>query len=259
MSRREELQDAMDDGSPFTEGEVDAAVEAAQAGGFSLRSTGPAAGRPARNVFATGFAPDAGRAGAQQLTGSSPVTEQIADFAMRNRDLLTRRGASMAMGGWQDPATGAGELDVSVLTPRTAEGLTAAAHIASESQQAAIGELGPSASDPYIGDVALPEDLQRGSGVWAEPAVGDDPTVTMGTAATLPVGRAVITPSRKDATEVWARDLAKEKALKDSGLPEATVEERVIHAQKRPRYALSTEESISAAADYVRKNKPPLP
>jgi hypothetical protein len=146
----------------------------------------------------------------------------------------------MAMGGWQDPATGAGELDVAVLTPQTPEGLTAAAHIASEGQQAAIGELGPSAGNPYIGDITLPEDLHRGSGVWEEADGGIDPRVIIGTASDPDI--TVITPSRKEATEVWATDLAAEKYSSTSDLPEATLQQR-----------------MKKATEYLKKNRGPLP
>lgn len=184
--------------------------------GFTVRTTGPGVGRPARNVLSTGFAPDEGREAEVAITRNEPVTSQITRFNRANIKVLGTPGADMAIGGWHDPSTGIVGMDTSVLTPRTREGMRAAMHIGVEGRQAAIGNLG---AKGYEGDIEIPHYLQRGQ--YQGPQ-GYAPAVTDGGVSAS--GRRItrITPGRQEMIDVEA-DLAsqrlkfKDKPVKGKG------------------------------------------
>lgn len=174
--------------------------------GFTVRVSGPGAGKPARNVLSTGFAPEEGRGAEVNIDPTLPAAQQIGAFNQQRMSDLSTPGARMAIGGWQDPETGKVGQDASVLTPRTQSGLDAAMQLGTYSRQAAIGNLGPRS---YEGDINIPEHLQRGQFVWHE-SEGIDPLVeNAGPIHTVDVyGKPVvrnlvrITPARKEMVGV---------------------------------------------------------
>lgn len=178
--------------------------------GFTVRTTGPGVGRPARDVFSVGFAPDTGRAAEVAVTRNQPASEQIRRFNVENPALATR-GANMGIGGWKDPETGIVGMDVSVLSPRTPEGLKSAMHIGVESNQAAIGNLGRKG---YEGDINIPHHLQKDQ--YHGP-LGYDPKVEdLGVQADTGRRRVRITPGLKEAVEVHAETTAQSMGLKET-------------------------------------------
>lgn len=166
--------------------------------GFTVRTTGPGVGRPARDVFSTGFAPDTGRAAEVGLSANVPAAGQILDFNRRNIDVLGTPGADMAIGGWHEPGTGTVGMDTSVLTPRTPEGFHTAMQIGVQSGQAAIGNLGKKG---YEGDVNIPHYLQKDQ--YKGP-MGYDPLVEDLGVSDTGRRRVRITPGLKEATQVEA-------------------------------------------------------
>jgi len=175
--------------------------------GFTVRTTGPGVGRPARDVFSVGFAPDTGRAAEVAVTGNEPAANQIRRFNMENPALATR-GSSMGIGGWRDPDTGIVGMDVSVLSPRTPEGLKSAMHIGVESNQAAIGNLGRKG---YEGDINIPHHLQKDQ--YHGP-LGYDPQVEdLGVQAATGRRRVRITPGLKEVVEVHSEGVAQSLGL----------------------------------------------
>ena len=166
--------------------------------GFSVRTTGPGVGRVPRDVFSTGFAPDTGRSAEVALSGNRSAAEQLREFNERNIDVLGTPGASMAIGGWSDPATGVVGMDTSVLTPRTPEGFHTAMQIGVQSGQAAIGNLGKKG---YEGDVNIPHYLQKDQ--YKGP-MGYDPLVEDLGVSDTGRRRVRITPGLKEATQVEA-------------------------------------------------------
>lgn len=196
---------------------------AARYGGFSTRTTGTQRGKPARNVFSVGFAPNKGREEEVSISGNASPAVQAYHFNRAKAELLGTRGASMAQGGWVD-RTGTVQQDASVLLPKTAEGLTAAMHIGSYGKQEQIGNVGPSASNPYIGDIPVPEHLHRGQFATAEgdsqlffqwaddPDRPMEPTVERG--LQRPVDKRMvdvvrITPSRMEMVDLEGESAAK--------------------------------------------------
>lgn len=203
--------------------------------GFTTRTTGPGAGRPARNVLSTGFAPKRGRGAEVALTPEMSPAEQIGEFNRARIGTLSTPGASMAIGGWRDPDTGIVGMDTSVITPKTIEGMIAAAHMGVVGGQAAIGNLGPgtaheraamgSEGGPYLGDIEIPHYLHevqfdnpgfkpRTQRIMAVSSSGD----------ITPTGHHIITPGAADETEMWAREKAAELGY-SSGLPSMGAEE----------------------------------
>lgn len=185
--------------------------------GFTVRVSGPGAGRPARNVLSTGFAPQQGRGAEVGLSIDHSAAGQIAAFNRQHINVLSTPGANMAIGGWQDPETGVVQMDTSVLTPKTTSGMQAAMQMGSYSNQAAIGNLGPTAANPYIGDINIPEHLHRGQFAWHETEGIEPRTTDLGMVQTAkPDGtpvvrqRVKITPSRKEMAGVEA-DIASER------------------------------------------------
>lgn len=189
----------------LTQAEADATGQSAVTdGGFTTRTTGRGAGRPARDVFSTGFAPEAGRGAEVPIDTSLPPGDQVMQFNENNRGTLATPGANMAQGGWWDAANSQVVQDTSVLTPRSRGGIEAAMMIASEGGQQAIGNVGPKG---YIGDIDLPEDIRRRTdhfvrGVfhdhpWNEDTFGDPSVTRMGRTTT-------IIPSRKEMASVEA-------------------------------------------------------
>ena len=187
--------------------------------GFTIRTTGPGVGRPARDALSVGFAPTRGRSAEVTITGDgSPksIYAQMRHFNDTNLDVLGAPGASMAHGGWVDPDTGKVEQDTSVLLPRTREGMRAAMHIGVESQQAAIGNLG---TKKYLGDINIPHYLQRGQ---YEGPQGHEPLVENAGVSDSGRQRVRITPGRQEMIDVEA-DIAserlkfKDKPVKEKG------------------------------------------
>ena len=177
--------------------------------GFTVRTTGPGVGRPARDVFSVGFAPDIGRAAEVAVRGDESAASQIRRFNIENPALATR-GASMGIGGWRDPETGIVGMDVSVLSPRTPEGLKSAMHIGVESNQAAIGNLG---SKGYEGDINIPHYLQKGQ---YQGPLGYDPKVEdLDVQADTGRRRVRITPGLKEAVEVHSEGVSQSMGLQD--------------------------------------------
>lgn len=189
-------------------------AETAQTGevagsGFTVRTSGRGAGRPARNVLSTGFAPEQGRSAEVGLDIDHTAAGQIAAFNREHINVLATPGANMAIGGWQDPESGVVQMDTSVLTPKTRSGMHAAMQIGAYGRQQAIGNLGPTAANPYIGDVNIPEHLHKGQFAWHESEGIDPRTVDLGMVNTKDeLGNAVvrrrvqITPSRKEMVGV---------------------------------------------------------
>lgn len=183
--------------------------------GFTLRTTGTGVGRPARDVFAVGFAPEEGRGSEVAISSSADPYEQMEEFNLSRRDILGAPGASMGQGGWLDPSSGQVVQDPSVLLPKTLEGLRAAMHLGSVGRQMAIGNLGPSAANPYIGDIDVPAHL-RGEqfstyGIVDTPS-GDVMTVEARHPTTgAPMIR--ISPSRYELVDVEAKETSEAMGL----------------------------------------------
>lgn len=180
--------------------------------GFTVRVSGRGAGRPARNVFSTGFSPETGRSAEVPIDPNLSAADQISAFNKQRIADLSTPGTNMAIGGWQDPETGKVAQDASVLTPRTREGLEAAMQIGSYSRQQAIGNLG---LRRYEGDVPIPEHLHKGQFAWhesegTEPHVQELPPPEEGGRKTIR-----IVPSRKEMASVEATLMAEKLNLKD--------------------------------------------
>lgn len=189
----------------LTQAEADVTGQAAVTeGGFTTRTTGRGAGRPARNVFSTGFAPEAGRGAEVAIDTSQSPGDQVMQFNENNRDVLATPGANMAQGGWWDAANSQVVQDTSVLTPRSRGGIEAAMAIASEGGQQAIGNVGPQG---YIGDIDLPVDIRRRSDHFVRGVFHDHPwnENTFGEPSVTHMGnRTTIIPSRKEMASVEA-------------------------------------------------------
>lgn len=142
----------------LTPGEINAAAAEAEAGGFSRRMTGTGAGRPARNVLATGFAPEQGRGAEVAIDTSGSTASQIGQYVKNKASTWAVRGTNWLLGGWVDPDTKKVALDTSVATPRTAGGTEAALQMGSYGDQAAVGNLGMKG---YEGDIEIPSHLSR--------------------------------------------------------------------------------------------------
>lgn len=133
--------------------------------GFSVRTTGRRAGSFARNRLSVGFAPEGGRSEEVKVEPGMRAFGRIASFAYTKKNTLLTPGAEMAIGGWVDPeasSTSDGSImDTSVLLPKSRLGMQAAMQHASESSQASIGNVGPSAAKPYLGDIPVPADIRK--------------------------------------------------------------------------------------------------
>lgn len=167
--------------------------------GFTIRTTGPGVGRPARDVLSVGFAPEMGRAAEVSIDPNKSIKQQMRDFNDTHLDVLGAKGASMAQGGWANPDTKIVEQDTSVLLPRTPEGTRVAMQIGIESGQAAIGNLGKKG---YVGDIDIPHYLQKdqyNGPLGYEPEVKD-----LGVQPDTGRRRVQITPGLKEAADVHA-------------------------------------------------------
>lgn len=199
--------------------------------GFSIRTTGPGVGRPARDALAVGFAPDLGRAAEASINPDQSIKGQMREFNDTRLNVLGAKGASMAQGGWVDPDTGIVEQDASVLLPRTPEGTKAAMHIGSEGNQAAIGNLGKKG---YEGDIDIPHYLQKSQ--YKGP-LGYDPAVEdLGVQPDTGRRRVRITPGLKEVVEVHAEATAtdlgfKAKPFKEKGAAQY-VKESLSHLRR---------------------------
>jgi len=184
--------------------------------GFTIRVSGPGAGRPARNVFSTGFSPEKGRASEVALDPSMPAHEQIGAFVESRKEDLSTPGARMGAGGWLDSATGIVGQDATVLTPRTREGLESALQIGTQGNQVAIGNLGHRS---YVGDVVIPEHLQKGQFLSWHQTEGIDPKVEDVGIKEGPDGKlrptVSIIPSRKEMVGVEADIMAEKMKLRN--------------------------------------------
>lgn len=216
MARRDSNNRRVPRGA-LTEDELRATGERAGSG-FTTRTTGPGAGRPARNVLSTGYAPRRGRGAEVALSPDMEAWEQIGKFTTEKSKILGSPGASMAVGGWQDPATGIVGMDTSVLTPKTVEGMIAAAQTAALGGQEAIGNIGPGTAaeraamgaedKAYLGDITLPKHLHQTqfSGT-AHPRTS--PVFEVSSSGSVsPTNRVIIHPSLIDDAEDWAKDEA---------------------------------------------------
>lgn len=208
----------------LTPSEIEATAADADAGGFSRRMTGPGVGRPARNVFSTGFAPDAGRAEEVPIDPSASSAGQIGQYIKNKASTWAVRGADWILGGWTEG--GRVNLDTSVATPRTTGGLEAALQMGTYGDQAATGNLGYKG---YLGDVDIPSHLSRtqfyeSRGTVAPANEGIEPKVSTTAGNTYvdpttgqmkPRKRVVIEPSRKEMVQVEAQEMSKKMGLKD--------------------------------------------
>lgn len=200
--------------------------------GFTIRTTGPGVGKPARNVLSTGFAPDQGREAEVTITGDgSPrsIKAQMRRFNDTHLDVLGAPGASTAQGGWVNPDTGQVEQDTSILTPRTKEGMRAAMHIGVESRQAAIGNLG---TRGYVGDIEVPHYLQRGQYQGPqgyEPEVKDQGMSPSGRR------RVSITPGRQEMIDVEADIASTRLKFKDTPVKQKGAAQYVKESLKNLR------------------------
>lgn len=180
--------------------------------GFSIRTSGRGAGRPARSVFSVGYAPEAGRGAEVAIDPREPAPAQLLAFNRANAEVLGTPGANMIQGGWHDPSSGVVQQDTSVSLPLTASGLEAAMHIGAQSRQEAIGMLGPNANKSYIRDINIPKHLQPDQ-FWHE---GTSPKVEQKFAvdsAGAAKRRVAITPSRDEMIGVEAGIIADELGL----------------------------------------------
>lgn len=176
--------------------------------GFTIRATGRGVGKPARDVFSTGYAPDTGRAAEVSINPGMSVEEQMSTFNKNKLDVLGSPGGPFALGGWNDPETGTVQMDTSVLTPRTMGGLAAALHIASEGSQESVGNVGKKG---YEGDIKLPSHLQKNQFVHPEETTVED----LGNVGTSGRRRIRITPSRQEMVSLEAEELGRAMGLPD--------------------------------------------
>lgn len=177
--------------------------------GFSIRTTGPGVGRPARNALSVGFAPDEGRGAEVPIDTTKSVGAQMREFNDTRLGVLGAKGASMNQGGWVHPETGVVYQDASVLLPRTKEGTRAAMHIGVQSRQEAIGNLGYKG---YLGDINIPHYLQKDQ--YHGPK-GFDPLVEDLGVSETGRQRVRITPGLMEAAEVEADAISTQKRFKD--------------------------------------------
>ena len=116
----------------------------------------------------------------------------------------------MIQGGWHDPSTGIVQQDTSVALPKTAGGLEAAMQIGSLGRQDSVGNVGPNAKNPYIGDIKIPTHLHPEQ-FWHE---GTSPLVTdKGVDPTSGRRRVSILPPRQEMVGVEASILAEQLGL----------------------------------------------
>lgn len=209
----------------LTPAEIKAAADEAVAGGFSRRITGTGAGRPARDVFATGVSSE-GRAGEVPVSARWKPQTQVARFVKNKSHVWAQRGADWLLGGWRDPETNRVVMDTSVATPRTSGGMEAAMQMGAYYNQEAIGNLGKTG---YEGDVAVPAHISRDQfyknrGVSAPEVESIEPTVTnLGLVeSSNPASgqpqmreRIRIEPSRLEQVQVEAGEVARKMGLKD--------------------------------------------
>jgi hypothetical protein len=149
----------------LTPDEIEATAAVADKG-FTVRTTGPQAGKFARNQLSVGFAPEGGRAEEVKVQPGSGAFGRIAAFASAKMGILRTPGATMGIGGWIDPEASEGNdgtvMDTSVLLPKSKSGMQAAMQLGSLSNQESIGHLGYSAKKPYRGDIPVPPDVRPG-------------------------------------------------------------------------------------------------
>lgn len=223
----------------LTPTEVHRTGEVAESG-FTVRTTGSKAGSPARNVFSTGFAPELGRGAEVAVTPDEPAWSQIRKFNVAN-PVLGTKGTDMAIGGWRDPATGKVQMDTSVLTPKTPSGLEAAMHIAVQGRQAAIGNLGPSAKNPYIGDINIPSHLNIDQYKQNEAPLGHEPKVeSLGRIGEGGRERVRITPGLQEAIGVEAGEMSREMGLAE-----------------KPRKEKGAAQYVKESLSYLRRTRRP--
>lgn len=219
--------------------------------GFSIRTTGPGVGRPARDVFSTGFAPEEGRAAEVSLTEGRSAADQMRKFNDKNLKVLGTRGASMIMGGWFDPDTGVVQMDTSVATPRTPEGLEAAMHIGVQGRQAAIGSLGKKG---YEGDINIPDYLNKDQ--WKGPK-GYNPSVEdLGVSEETGRRRVRITPGLQEAIGVEAGEISRSMGLKPKPFKEKGAAQYVKESLKNLRKTRTPARPKTEADIPLRQRKP---
>lgn len=178
--------------------------------GFSIRTTGPGVGKPARNSLAVAFAPEEGRGAEVAIDTTKSITSQMRDFNEARRDILGAKDASMVQGGWVDPDTGIVQQDASALLPRTKEGMRTAMHIGVQGNQEAIGNLGHRG---YLGDITIPHYLQKGQ--YKGP-LGYEPLVEhLGVSPDTGRRRVRITPGLQESIEVESDILSAKHKFKD--------------------------------------------
>lgn len=215
--------------------------------GGTVRTTGTGTGRPAHDVFAVGFAPDAGRAAEVELTGDEHPALQMQRFNQENREVLGTRGANMAMGFYADPSTGKVQTDRTVLLPRTAEGFHSAMQTGVQSGQYSIGNVG---KRKFEGEVVIPHYLQKdqyNGPLGHEPAVED-----LGISETTGRRRVRITPGLQEATEVEAGEMLRE------GVPTTNFEGNLVSRTKfkdKPFKEKGAAQYVKESLAFTRKIK----
>lgn len=219
----------------LTDAEINEAAAEAQAGGFSRRMTGPGAGRVARDVFSTGFAPDQGRGAQVPIDPSASTSSQLKQYIQNKAPTWAVRSVDWLLGGWVED-DGKVNLDTSVATPRTTGGLSAAVHMGTYGDQDSIGNLGKAGQGDYgtgyLGDIKMPAHLSRSQfyksrGMDAplretiEPVVSTRLVEGVNEATGQPQirERRVIEPSRLEQVQVEAQLMAEKMNLKDDLAP----------------------------------------
>jgi hypothetical protein len=204
--------------------------------GFTIRTTGPGVGKPARDVLSVGFAPELGRGAEVTIDPTKSIRSQMREFNDTHLDVLGTKGASMGQGGWADPETGKVEQDTSVLLPRTPEGTKAAMHIGVQSGQAAIGNLGRKG---YVGDIPIPHYLQKDQ--YHGP-MGYDPRVEDAGVSSTGRRRVRITPGLQESIGIEAEIASrragfKAKPFKEKGAAQYVKESLAFRRKNRkPNY-----------------------
>lgn len=209
----------------LTESEVGAAATAAEAGGFSYRMTGPGVGRPARDIIATGFAPDWGRAAEVPINKKASSAAQVGQFVKNKAKTWAVRGADWLVGGWVDDS-GAVQLDTSVATPRSVGGMEAAMQMGSYGDQEAVGVIGRRGQ--YT-EVKVPEHLSRsqfyesrGLPVPEKESIEPHVSRVLAESVNLATGqpqikeRVKIEPSRLEQVQVEAAEASRKLRLKNN-------------------------------------------
>lgn len=202
--------------------------------GFSIRTTGPGVGKPARNSLAVAFAPEEGRGAEVPMDSTKSIAWQMREFNDTRIATLGAKGASMAQGGWVDPETGIVQQDASVLLPRTKEGMRAAMHIGVQGGQEAIGNLGHKG---YLGDINIPHYLQKDQ---YQGPLGHEPRVEHLGVSETGRQRVRITPGLQESIEVESDILSAKHKFKDK-----------VKEKGAGQYV---KESLA----FIRKNRKPL-